>query len=141
MSERKYYGNAAHLIVGHRCRFHIATQVGEHIVSTVGEYWPERPSREIHAEIHDPAWLAENRNRKGDDFDRAYMQRFGYDEIGCDRKYETMVFKVSGKECPCGCGLPKIIPSELDAAGYNNAKSATAGHEKMCRKWERKAAQ
>lgn len=136
-AKRKYFGHAAHFICGDKCQWHLATQVGRYIVSSVGELWPERSSREIHAKIYDPKWLAENQQRKGDEFDFHYRKRFGFDEIGCGRKYETMVFKIDGtKKCECGCGLPKIIPSEMDSAGYNDAVSATKGHEAMCRKWE-----
>ncbi len=138
MNDWKWFGHAGHLIVSHDCRFHLCTLIGEHLVSTVGEYWPSRQVREIHAEVHDAAWLKENRHLKGDTFDAAYMRRFGYESIGCDRTYETMVFKVSGEVCEknaCNCGLPKIIPEELDADGYNDAAAATAGHYAMCEKW------
>ena len=139
MSERdwKWFGSAGHLIVSHWCRFHLCTQVGKYLVSTVGEYWPERRVREIHAEVHDPKWLAENMHLKGDYFDSAYMKRFGFEEIGCDRKYETMVFE-AGTPCAskdCGCGLPSISGSELEANGYNSAADATQGHIKLCRKY------
>ena len=77
------------------CRFHLATQVGKYC--QVGEYWPERSSREIRAEVHDPEWLGKNRHLKGDYFDSAYMTRLDL-KIGCDRKYERMVFK-AGKPC------------------------------------------
>lgn len=133
----QWFGTAGHLIVGHDCRFHLCTQVGPWLVSTVGQYWPERPVREIHAQVHAPAWLAANRHRKGDDFDRAYMQRFGYAEIGGDRTYETMVFRAC-KPCTaegCACGLPEIDGSEVAAAGYNDAGSATAGHLEMCERF------
>lgn len=76
----------------------------------------------------------------GDEFDRAYMKKFGYSEIGCDRTFETMVFK-AGKPCrdkECGCGLPAIDSSSIDYNGYSNTKDATDGHLKMCRKFERK---
>ena len=65
------------------------------------------------------------------------MKRFGFEEIGCGRKYETMVF-VAGVPCSakgCGCGLPAISGSELDADGYNDAGSATAGHLSLCNKY------
>jgi len=136
--EWEWFGHAAHLIVGRWCRFHLATKVGEYLVSTVGEFWPERPVREIHAEVHDPAWLAENVELKGDTFDHAYMKRFGFETIGYERKYETMVFH-AGERCQvpdCGCGLP--IPSdwgELDFSGYNDAGAATRGHLAMCEQW------
>jgi len=59
------------------------------------------------------------------------------EEIGYERTYETMVFRVKGR-CPCGCGLPTIIPTELDFAGYNDAKAARLGHMKLCRAWAKK---
>jgi len=68
------------------------------------------------------------------------MERFGYETVGCDRTYETMVFK-AGKPCTakgCKCGLPAIDGSELDFEGYNDAGAATLGHRKMVAKWRRK---
>jgi hypothetical protein len=107
----------------------LTTLVGKYLVSTVGQMWPSRSSREIHASVYDPKWLDANRDRKGDDFDFVYMQRFGYETVGSDRTFETMVFR-AGKPCaskPC-----------VDFLGYNDAKAATAGHRKLCAKWARK---
>jgi hypothetical protein len=138
-SKWKWFGHAAHLIVGSDCRFHMATLIGKYMISTVGEYWPDRQVREIHAKVHDPEWLSENQHRRGDDFDSAYMQRFGYETIGCDRKYETMVFNVHpGEECKCGCGLPQMDYSEIDASVANEAKAAREGHMKLCAKYARR---
>lgn len=137
----QWYGKAAHFIGGNHCRFHMATKVGGYIVSTIGELWWERSSREIHAQISDPKWSADNRQRKGDDFDAAYFKRFGYETIGCDRKYETMVF-VAGPPCKseeCNCGVPRISGSELDFGAYNTAGEATAGHMRLVKKWAKKA--
>ena len=139
-SNWKWYGHAAHFICADKCRFHLTTKVCKYLVSTVGELWPERGSREIHAEIHDPKWMAKNKHLKGDYFDHAYMKRFGFEDIGLDRKYETMVFE-AGKPCSdktCGCGLPQISGSELDFYSYNNAGDAAKGHHKLCRKWSKK---
>jgi hypothetical protein len=47
----EWFGNAAHLIVSRDCRFHLATLVGPWLISTVGEYFPDERSREIHAEV------------------------------------------------------------------------------------------
>lgn len=135
----KWFGNAGHFICSQWCRFHMTTLVGKYIVSTVGEYWPERGSREIHASVYDPKWLEENRNLKGDEFDFAYMKKFGYKKIGCDRTFETMVFK-AGKLCVavgCKCGLPKIVSSELDYLPANDARTATKNHMKLCDKWSK----
>src|SRR5258708_35684419 len=132
----KWFGNAGHLCVSQWCRFHLCTKVGGYLVSTVGEYWPERAVREIHASVHDPKWLAENRYRKGDDFDFHYMKKFGFEKIGCDRKYETFVFK-AGAPCAsktCGCGLPSIAGSELDTLAANDAGTAAENNMKRCKK-------
>ena len=135
----EWFGNAGHFICSRWCRFHMTTKVGGYLVSTVGELWFERASRERHAKIYDPEWLAANGHRKGDDFDRAYMQRFGFEDIGCDRKYETMVFE-AGAPCKakgCGCGLPVISGSELGCGVYNDAGAATKGHMALCDKYAR----
>jgi hypothetical protein len=63
-----------------------------------------------------------------------------YDEpkpIGYDRLFETMVFKVDGY-CDCGCGQPMHNGREVDFAGYNDPKAATAGHMELCEKWSNK---
>ena len=61
----------------------------------------------------------------------------GFQEIGLNRKYETMVFGDLLK-CNCGCGYS--IPgnfSEIDFSGYNSSIDAQKGHMKMCKKYER----
>lgn len=142
MSEEdwKWFGNAGHLCVGQSCRFHLATKVGKYLVSTVGQYWPERSVREIHAKVHDHEWLDNHGHLKGDDFDAAYMIRFGYQEIGCDRKFETMVF-LAGNPCAekeCACGLPSIDSSELDCLPANDPQEAKQNHMRLCAKWSKK---
>lgn len=131
----KWYGNAAHLIVGNDCRFHMATLVGKHIVSTVGEWLPDSTSWDIYARSKDITLAGRGDERRYD-----FLKRVGYVEIGCERKYETMVFKagVPCKSKTCGCGLPTIDGSELDFGGYNDAGAATRGHMALCRKWGRR---
>ena len=132
-------GHCGHLIVGHNCRFHLSTYLGNgYLVSTVGEYWPERAVREIHAEVHDPQWLAANRQLRGDYFDAAYMEHFGFEQIGMDRLYETMVFKAK-KSDECGaCPYTMTDAHNLDFGGYNDPKDALEGHYLMCEKWSKK---
>jgi hypothetical protein len=116
----KWFGNAGHFICGQWCRFHLTTQVGPYLISTVGEYVHPRHSQG--SERTEAEWLKKN---------------WPGEEIGFGRKYETMVFR-AGKPCDspkCGCGLPEIDGSELDGNGYNNAKDATEGHMALCRKW------
>ena len=103
--EWEWYGNAAHLCVSNWCRFHLATKIGNYVVSTVGEYYPPHPTELDCPQKPTP--------------------------IGWQRTYETMVFKVEGT-CECGCGLPTISGSEIAADGYNDPKAATAGHHAMC---------
>ena len=125
--------HAGHLIVGDQCKFHLNTKVGKYIVSTVGEYWPDRQVREIHAKVYNPKWLEENKHLLGDNFDVTYFKEFGYEEIGCDRKYETMVFRAKKSKYKC-CPY-EMITGELDFEGYNTAEEAYKSHLKLCKKW------
>jgi hypothetical protein len=98
----------------------MATKVGKYLISTVGEYVHPRNSNG--SEQAEAEWLKDN-----------YLG----EDIGLNRKYETMVFK-AGKPCSCGCGLPEIDGHKLDFAGYNIAGDARKGHMKMCAKWAKK---
>jgi len=104
----QWFGSAGHFCAGHYCRFHLTTQVGKYLISTVGDYHPAGLSNTSPAQT-----------------------------IGIDRTYETMVF-AAGPNCECGCGLPEAAGGNLDFAGYTNPKDATLGHLELCRKWARK---
>ena len=129
----QWFGSPGHFICARDCRFHLCTRIGKVLVSTVGEYLPDSNVRDI---------LAQSRGivlkGRGDDRLADWMTRCGYEDIGHQRKYETMVFRLSGKVCAtqdCGCGLPEIEASGLDFNGYNAAGDATRGHYAMCMKW------
>lgn len=49
MSKWVWYGNAGHLCVSHMCRFHLCTEVGGYLVSTVGEYYRDQDDEEMTA--------------------------------------------------------------------------------------------
>jgi len=130
--------HAAHFICGNDCRFHLATYVGGYVVSTVGEYLPDSQVREI---------LAQSRritlNGKGDERLADYMKKVGYEDLGYQRKYETMVFKAErmtakGDQC---CPWRMKTPDDVDMEGYNTPEAATAGHMKLCEKWSKKQSQ
>jgi hypothetical protein len=112
VEEWKWFGSPGHFIGGPDCGFHLCTLIGDFVVSTVGEYIPQS-----------------DRGKKPKHFE----------QIGIQRTYETMVFRATGTTCEgelCGgCGLPDIIPSDLDFEGYNDAGSATRGHAALCIKW------
>ena len=118
----KWYGNVGHFICGKWCRFHLCTEIGNYLISTVGEYVHPRHGRG--KEDLEMEWLKEN---------------YPGEDIGCNRKYETMVFKIDPNnrctEPTCGCGLPEIDGYEQDFGGYNIAKDATAGHMELCQKY------
>lgn len=121
----QWFGTAGHFICSKWCRFHITTKVGRYLISTVGEY--VHPSHSAGSEQAEAKWLADN---------------WPGEDIGCDRKYETMVF-IAGKACMehrCGrCGLPSLrTANEIEGAGYNTAGDATRGHMKLCRKYANK---
>ena len=126
-----------HLIIGYACRFHLNTYVGGYIVSTVGEWWPERSSREIHARVYDPEWLAENQHLLGDTFDHAYMKKFGFEEIGVGRTYETMVFKATKDTENICCPWKMDRSPYVEMDGYTTAADAYQGHLKLCEKYSK----
>jgi hypothetical protein len=129
--------HAGHFICGDRCQFHLNTYVGKYIVSTVGEMWSDSISRRIHAEVFDKEWYSKYSSLLGDEFDRAYMKKFGFEDIGCDRKYETMVFKSKKSNHKC-CPYVMISGEDIDFCGYNTPEDAYKGHIKICNKWSKK---
>ena len=57
-----------------------------------------------------------------------------YRDIGCDRKFETFVFR-RGVKCTCGCGEWRIGEGEIDALYANDVGTAHKNHMKMCKKY------
>lgn len=116
----KWYGHAGHFICGRWCRFHLLTEIGPFVVSTVGQY--VHPRNSGGSELTERMWLQDNPNGE---------------EIGYERHYETMVFFVDGhcNSKDCACGMPTNNGHNIDFAGYSDAKSARDGHMAMCDKW------
>lgn len=113
-SNWKWYGTAGHLCVADSCLFHLLTDVGNYIVSTIGDYRP-RYKHDGNESLPEPQ------------------------EIGYKRLFETYVFKYSGGFCECGCGTPKPADlSEVDALPANTYEEANTNHLKLCQKWSRK---
>lgn len=130
--------HAGHLCVGNWCRFKLNTYVGNYIVSTVGEYFPDAPVREI---------LAESRKIQlegiGDDRANDFRRKIGYEEIGSGRLYETMVFQArkSGNIGRACCPYEPTSFENIDFEGYNTPEEALKGHMKLCAKWANKPKQ
>lgn len=134
-AEWRWFGCPGHLVVALDCRFHLCTQVGGFLVSTVGEYLPDAPVREILCECRGIALDGRGDARLAD-----YLQKVGFEELGVGRTYETMVFRTTGDVCHhpgCSCGLPTIALDCLDMDGYTTAGAATIGHLKLCQKYAR----
>ena len=127
MSEKVWMPHAGHLIVGNDCRFHLNTYVNGYIVSTVGEYVPDKPVRDI---------LRRRRGTETNLIGDAEKAEFGFEEIGLNRLYETMVFKAkpSGDRC---CPWMAADWGGVDSDGYNEAGDAYEGHLAMVEKWDR----
>ncbi len=120
-----------HFICSSDCKFILSTYVGGYIVSTVGEYLPDSGTREIHAEVRGIKLEGKGDTRKQD-----FLKKCDYIEVGCNRKYETMVFKAKKRKDKYQC-CPYVVSeySELDFLGYNSATKAKKGHYNMCKKW------
>ena len=136
MSARKdwvWMPHPGHLIISRDCRFHLNTCVGNYIVSTVGEYLPDSQVREIMANSKGVVLEGRGDTRLAD-----FMKKIGYENIGFNRKYETMVFPASpapkGRLNDC-CPFRLESGREVDMAGYNDPGEAYRGHLMMCRKW------
>jgi len=111
-SKWKWFGHAGHLIVAADCQFHLCTQVGQFVISTVGDYRPHR-------------------KRKGDNLPEP-------EQVGYDRLYETYVFRTDHhKPCTCGCGMPSVDYSEIDSLWANTATDARDNHITLCNKYSR----
>lgn len=117
-SDWEWFGNVGHFICGRWCRFHLATRVGDWFVSTVGEYVHPRHSQG--SEQAEAAWLETN---------------YPGEDIGYQRKYETMVFRAGEQPCSCGCGMPTGNFTEVECRGYNDAKAANNGHLELCERF------
>lgn len=139
MDEWRWYGNAGHFICSSDCRFHLTTEVGRFLVSTVGQYLPDSAVREITSKSR--GVFLEGR---GDAREADYMKKLGFEEIGLGRTFETMVFKLGTTRCTrpdCDCGLPDVADwGGVVQEGYNDAGSATRGHMKLCAKYAKKGA-
>jgi hypothetical protein len=121
--------HAAHLVVANRCLFHLATCVGNYIVSTVGEYLPDETAREIHCQS-----LGIVLNGKGDERRADFLEKVGYVEVGLGRKYETMVFPAKKSDEQC-CPYEAASWNELDLRGYNDPGEAYQGHLEICQRY------
>ncbi len=118
-----------HFCAAKDCRFFLNTYVNGYIVSTVGEYWPDSAVRKIFANSR-----GKDIEGIGDYFDANYLNEFGYEKIGFDRLYETMVFKAeSSDERDSCCPFRAYIRGgELVLKGYNDPTDAYKGHLEIC---------
>ena len=122
-----------HFICSSQCRFVINTYVNGYIVSTVGEYVPDSAVRRIIREVR--GWPL---NLKGDEEERDFIKLTGGgDDLGYNRKYETMVFRAKKSNEKC-CPYLQADGTELDSLGYNKSSEATKGHFRLCNKWDKK---
>jgi hypothetical protein len=104
-SEWKWFGFPMHLCVARECVFHLATQVGQYVISTVGDYYPLINGRRVR------------------------------EQVGCDRFGETYVFKVDGQEkCGCpSIDLSEIDSTHYGE--NDRCTEMNAGHLAMCMKY------
>ena len=110
MVKRVELGCSGHFIAVSKCHFRRHTQVGNHRISTVGDYFPDGAEGE--------------RNTVG-------LDRFFETMV-----FETLDKPDKGSE---GCGCMEVASlTGVDFESYNTAGEAHAGHERMVRKYMRK---
>jgi hypothetical protein len=125
--------HAGHFIGSMSCAFHLNTCVTtpegkRYIVSTVGEYRPSFSRR------HMDEIIKSGLSGLGVPL-RARCDDEGFEPIGFERFFETMVFPAESADDRC-CPWRMSSGAEIDFAGYANQGDAAEGHEAMCRKWE-----
>ena len=101
----KWFGFPGHLCVAHKCRFSLCTQVGDYLVSTVGDYYYNDKRETIGA--------------GEDSFFETYVFKTG--EV-CSEK-------------DCGCGLPGLDGGEIDGVRAATAGEAQKTHLEFCEKY------
>lgn len=111
MSEIVWHGQAGHFVGWRDCQWHLCTEVNGYIISTLGEYIPNR-----------------QRNTVG----QAMPLGLSPDDL-----YESMIFEVGG-HCPCGCGHPTQSGSSLDMNRYKTPLEARLGHMKLVEEYSKK---
>lgn len=124
-----YMPHPGHFICARDCRFFLNTYVNGVIVSTVGEYMPSENVREILAQSRGIVLEGIGEAREAD-----WLQKHGWQEIGCDRTYESMVFKAKKDTAKC-CPWRIRVSTQLDFAAYNDANAAAEGHRRLVAKW------
>lgn len=123
----------AHFICAQDCRFFMATKVGDYIISTVGEYFPDAPIREIFAQSRNKPLEGMGDARRAD-----YMKKIGFEELHYGGwLYETMVFKAKESEGCKACAFVIDSGNNLDEEWYKKPEEAVAGHYKMCEKYSK----
>lgn len=136
-SRWRWFGNAGHFICARECRFHLCTQVGKFLVSTVGEYLPRESTREIIANSRGVILEGIGDAREAD-----YMKKIGYEKLGAgDGTYETYVFKAGApcKEKDCNCGMPALADAcEIAGVRTTTAGAATTAHMKFCNEYAKR---
>ena len=104
-----WYGNAGHFCGCRKCEFHLCTEVGKYLISTVGEYRPDGIDKPMESLSTTPNMF-----------------------------YETMVLELNGSRCKCGCGLPDVHLSALEVDRYETPKEANEKHLEYCKKYAEK---
>jgi len=132
MNDWVWMPHPGHFILGNECRFHLTTYIPKSgvVVSTVGEYVPDSAIRKIYRETRNLPT-----NKIGDDELYDWLERNGFEDIGHDRKYETMVFKAEATKQVCCPFRADFEDGEKDSDVYNDPGDAYSGHMALCEEW------
>ena len=105
-TEWKWFGYPGHLICANSCRFRLCTQVGDYLISTVGDYYYQDKRKTIGADK--------------DSFFETYVFKAG---SVCS-------------EPDCGCGQPTLADGcEIDGVRDRTAGDAQRSHLEYCEKY------
>lgn len=132
---------AGHFICARYCRYHLNTYVNGYIVSTIGEYCPDRDIRRMNVEVHNSSHPEDqfDLSLMGDVFDYEYQKKFGFESFDAfgDSFYETLVFKAQKIQEESCCPYQVTDWSELDGLRYEKGHEAYNGHLQFCEKCDK----
>lgn len=108
-SDWKWFGHAGHFICAAQCRFHLCTQVGDKLISTIGDYYDHKNTRQtIGSGPTD------------------YFETFVFQVTGPS----------SCTQVECQCNMPQVNWLELEGIRHETAGNAMRAHVSYCAQYD-----
>lgn len=119
-AEWRWFGDVGHFICGQWCRFHLCTQVGDYLVSTVGRY--VHPRHSAGSEQAEREWLQKHPDGE---------------EVGFGRFYVRLRRPSGNRRSPVPTRPPSAARIRIRAQSTASppGRPSSRGHMEMCERW------